>query len=358
MPQRKSLAWAELRVGLLVIASFVLLALAIFVIGGQSGFLEPKYTVTALFPTANGLRDGAEVWLEGVTVGNVSSVAINSSPDPNKSVAVEMRLVRRYQDSIRSDSIVAINTQGLLGDKIVDISRGTTAGSVIPDGGTLQGSDAGDIREIITGTNDFIANLDILSDQIVRMAERVDRGEGTLGKFLIDSSIYDNANLTVREANLLVRDARTGDGTIGKLINDDDIHNKIMQISERVDTLIAKIESGDGTAGRLVNDPAVYNKTNEVLTKMANMVDRVERGEGTIGKLYRDEMLYADARQMVNRVSELVSAIENGEGTAGKLIKDPTLYNSMNQFTSEILKLLYDFRQDPKRFLTINFRLF
>ena len=72
----------------------------------------------------------------------------------------------------------------------------------------------------------------------------------------------------------------------------------------------------------------------------------------------RDEMLYTDVRNMVNRVSTLVSAIENGEGTAGKLIKDPTLFNSMNQFTSEILKLLYDFRQDPKRFLTINFRLF
>jgi phospholipid/cholesterol/gamma-HCH transport system substrate-binding protein len=358
MPQRKSLALAELRVGLLVIASFLLLALAIFVIGGQSGLLESKYTITALFPTANGLRNGAEVWLEGVTIGNVSSVAINNSPDPDESVAVEMRLVQRYQDSIRSDSIVAINTQGLLGDKIVDISRGTTAGSVIPDGGTIQGTDAGDIREIITGTNDFIANLDILSDQIVRMAERVDRGEGTLGKFLIDSSIYDNANSTVREATLLVKDARSGDGTIGKLISNDELHSKIMQISDRIDTLISKIESGDGTAGRLVNDPAVYNKTNELLGKVTTVVDRIERGEGTMGKLMRDEMLYTDAREMVNRVSTLVSAIENGEGTAGRLIKDPTLYNSMNQFTSEILKLLYDFRQDPRRFLTINFRLF
>jgi phospholipid/cholesterol/gamma-HCH transport system substrate-binding protein len=358
MAQRKSLAWAELRVGLLVIFSFVLLALAIFVIGGQSGILEPKYTVTAYFPSANGLRDGAEVWLEGVTIGNVSRVNINPSPDPNRSVAVEMSLVQRYQNIIRSDSIAVINTQGLLGDKIVDISRGSEAGAVISDGGALQGTEAGDIREIISGTNDFIANLDVLSDQIVRMAERVDRGEGTLGKFLSDSSIYDNADRAVQEANLLVRDARTGEGTIGKLINDDDIHNKIMQISERLDTLIEKIESGNGTAGRLVNDPAVYNRANELLTRAVDAFERIERGEGTIGKLYRDESLYADARQMMNRVSNLVAAVENGDGTAGKLIKDPTLYNSMNQFTSEILKLLYDFRQDPRRFLTINFRLF
>ena len=63
--QRRTLAWSELRVGILVIASFVLLALAIFYISGASGFFEPQYSITAFFPSANGLRKGAEVWLEG-----------------------------------------------------------------------------------------------------------------------------------------------------------------------------------------------------------------------------------------------------------------------------------------------------
>jgi phospholipid/cholesterol/gamma-HCH transport system substrate-binding protein len=60
----------------------------------------------------------------------------------------------------------------------------------------------------------------------------------------------------------------------------------------------------------------------------------------------------------VNKFSELVVSIQNGEGSAGKFIKDPTLYNTMNESASEIQKLLYDFRQNPKKFLTINFRLF
>src|SRR5205085_4485265 len=106
-------------------------------------------------------------------------------------------------------------------------TRGTTTGTVVPDGGSLQGMEAGDIKQIITGTNDFIANLEVLSEQVKRMAERVDRGEGTLGKFLTDSAIYDNANLTVREANSLVRDARTGNGTVGKLMSDDALYQSI-----------------------------------------------------------------------------------------------------------------------------------
>ena len=88
--QRRSLAWSELRVGILVITSFVLLALAIFYISGASGFFEPQYSITAFFPSANGMRKGAEVWLEGVTVGNVDSVEVSKQADPNKSVEVKM----------------------------------------------------------------------------------------------------------------------------------------------------------------------------------------------------------------------------------------------------------------------------
>ena len=256
MAQRRSLAWTELRVGILVIVSFVLLALAIFYIGGESGIFTKKYTVVVYFENANGLRNGAEVWLEGVTIGNVSSVRISRQTDPDKAIEAELRLDERYKNIIRTDSKVTIGTIGLLGDKTVSITRGTEAGKVVDEGGTLQGTEEGDIRKIVQGTNDFVANLQVLSDQVKRMADRVDRGEGTLGK------------------------------------------------------------------------------------------------------LSKDEAVYNDFRDTIARFSALVTTIENGEGTAGKFIKDPTLYNTLNQTSSEILKLMYDFRQNPKKFLTINFKLF
>src|SRR5262245_32954443 len=102
--QRRSLAWTELRVGVLVITSFVMLAIAIFVISGESGFFTKHYTITAYFASANGLRGGAEVWLEGVTIGNVRDVVISKSPDPNRSVEAVMSLDEKYKNIIRSDS--------------------------------------------------------------------------------------------------------------------------------------------------------------------------------------------------------------------------------------------------------------
>jgi phospholipid/cholesterol/gamma-HCH transport system substrate-binding protein len=358
MAQRKSLAWTELRVGILVITSFILLAVAIFFISGESGFLTPKYTITAYFASANGLRTGAEVWLEGVTVGNVTEVRISKQPDPAKSVEVLLSLDESYKNIIRSDSKPAIGTVGLLGDKIVEITRGSEAGQVIQEGGFIQGEESGDIKKIITGTNDFIANLDTLSDTFKRMAEKVDRGEGTLGKLLSDTAIYDNLNKTTAEAHALVVDARTGNGTIGKLMHDDELYRSFNTTVARMNKMIDYVESGQGTIGKFYKDPAVFNRAESLLARFQSVADDMDQGKGTFGKFLKDDAFYNDARATMAKVNSLVDSIQNGEGSAGKFMKDPTLYNSLNQTSSEILKLLYDFRQDPKKFLTINFRLF
>jgi len=358
MAQRKSLAWTELKVGILVIVSFVMLALAIFYISGESGIFTPKYYVTAYFPSANGLRKGAEVWLEGVTIGGVTSVVVSKQADPKRSVEVVMRLEKEFQNIIRTDSQLGIQTQGLLGNNIVEITRGTAAGQVIPDGGTLQGEEAGDIKKIITGTNDFIANLDVLSDQFKRMAEKVDRGEGTLGALLSDRSIYNNLDKAMAEMHFLIRDARTGPGTVGKLMNDDELYQSINASVNRLNKMMDFVESGQGTLGKFYKDASLYNKADSLVGRFQTIADNVDAGKGSIGKLLKDEGLYNETVKTLQRVESMVSSLENGEGTMGKLMKDPTFYNSLNQTTSEVLKLLYDFRQNPKKFLTINFKLF
>jgi phospholipid/cholesterol/gamma-HCH transport system substrate-binding protein len=358
MAARRSVAWTELRVGILVLTSFALLALAIFYISGQSGFFVPKYTITAYFQNANNLKTGAEVSLEGVTIGNVSRVAVSKQADPLKAVEADLRLDVTYQNIIRSDSRVSISTIGLLGDSKVDITRGTEAGDVIADGGTLQGSEEGDIRRIVQGANDIVANFQVLSEDFKKITDRIDKGEGTLGKFLTDTSIYDNANAATKELNTLVRDARTGPGTMGRLISDDQLYQKVMQIGERVDTLVLKIDSGSGTFGKFVNDPSLYNRFDELAAKFQVITDRIDRGEGTLGKLSKDETLYNDFRSGVSKFNTLVDSIQSGEGTIGKFMKDPSLFNNVNQVTSELEKLMYDFRQNPRKFLTVNFRLF
>ena len=357
MARRQSLSWVELRVGILVIASFLLLGFGIFYVGGQAGFFTDTYAIKALFESANGMNRGADVWLEGVPVGSVSSVAVADSEDPMQSVEIGMDINSEYQNMIRTDSVLTIGTIGLLGDGYVDIVRGYT-GDVLVAGDTIQGSSAGSIGEIIEGTDDIVANIDELSIQIREITERVRDGEGTLGQLLTDSALYDNLEATTAEANLLVRDARTGAGTIGLLMADDELYANALATVERVDAIITDVENGEGTIGRFITDPSLFEEINGVVADFSVFADRLEQGEGTLGLLSTDETLYNDATAAMEDIQEMAASIADSEGTIGRLLNDPALYNNMNMTLSEILKLVYDFREEPERFLTINFRLF
>src|SRR5204862_5029644 len=158
------------------------------------------------------------------TIGNVETLALSRQAEPKKAVEAALKVDAKYQNIIRTDSKVSISTIGLLGDSKIDLTRGTEAGTVIEDGGFIQGGEEGDIRRIVQGANDVVANFQVLSEDFKKISDRIDRGEGTLGKFLTDTAIYDNANKAARELSTLVRDARSGPGTMGRLISDDAVY--------------------------------------------------------------------------------------------------------------------------------------
>jgi phospholipid/cholesterol/gamma-HCH transport system substrate-binding protein len=356
MAKRQSISWAELRVGLLVIASFGLLALAIFYISGEGAFFQPRITITAYFSSANGMKSGAEVRVEGVTAGNVRSVQITDDPDPNRFVEIEMGIDERY--TIPSDSSITIGTIGLLGDSIVSIARGEAVAPPLTDGGTIQGQDAGEIRDVIQGADDVLANFGVLTDQFIEIAASIDQGEGTLGLLLNDDSIFESAAATMEEARQLVEDARTADGTIGRFIYDPEIYVRVSESVAALETIVENIENGEGTIGLLVNDRDLYDRFDTVLASFEELVEGVRDGEGTIGRLINDPTMYENMSEAAANVNTMAASITDSEGTIGRLINDPSMYDNMNQTVSEVLKLIYDFRQDPGRFLTINFRLF
>src|SRR5262245_1574951 len=355
---RKRVAWAELRVGILVVFSFTILAVAIILISGGAGFFTEKYELKTYLASASGLRKGSLVWLSGLEVGNVSAVAISTSADPNRAVEVTMQVEKRYAQTIREDSVAILGSIGLLGDKYIDISRGSPGAKPIPRGGEVKDSAEADIKTIMQNSNDLVANLDDLVNKINDITHKIDVGQGTIGKFINDPSMFNKLNQTVEEAHSLLATVKSGDGTIGRLISDREFYDTLKGTLTRVDNVTAKVERGEGTIGKFVYDPAVFNRAESLLTKFNLVADRMERGEGFLGRLSKDDSLYVKFREMVDRYSAVADQVHHGEGTFGKLMTDPALYSNMNQATGELVKLLYDFRQDPKKFLRIKFGLF
>src|SRR5262245_48486779 len=118
----KALTWTELRVGLVVILSLVLLAFTILYIGSGGGSpFARKYTVKALMADGNGLKPGAPVRVGGVEVGTVTEVDF-AGRGGGGLVEVSMRLDRRVQPRVTTESRLTLGALGLLGEKAVDIT--------------------------------------------------------------------------------------------------------------------------------------------------------------------------------------------------------------------------------------------
>lgn len=379
-PSQKNVTLSQLRVGV-----FVLLAIGvlIFLILNASGDINPfsrKLHLKARFADANGLREGSEVRLAGVRVGKVDKIVLlEPSPVPN-APRVEAQMVidatidgRPANERIRTDSQAQQGSPSLLGNEmLINITPGTAVGQPIQDWAVLPSSSSNTVNDFATSGTDLAQRLSKLSDEIGLIVKDVKEGRGTVGRLFSDEALYNNLNATIRETEDVMRQVRSGDGSAGRFINDPALYNNANDIAVQLKGIAEDIRAGRGTAGKLLTEDELYNRINRTADRLDRSVDQINlmvaeinAGRGTLGKLIRDEQIYNDARAAIarfnttaERIDSLVAAAQRGEGTVGKLLNDDSLYSNVNQLSSEGVKMLYDFRQNPKKYLTIKFELF
>jgi len=378
-PAKKTIGLRELRVGLFVIIAIALLIFLILNASGDISFAR-KIRLKAQFLTAEGLRPGGEVRLAGVRIGKVEDVRLLTPTDNPKDPKVEAVLSldskidgKSVTDLVRTDSTAQLSTPSLLGsDRIINITPGTSLGNPVQEGQELRTTSEGGMAQLTASGNELVTQLNELSTQVTDITRKINEGQGTLGRFVNDEAFYDNLNATIRETQGIIRQLRTGDGSAGRLINDPTLYNNVTAVSAQLQGIAEDLRRGRGTAGKLLTDEALYNDARATVARLNTSVDEingivrdVRAGRGTAGKLLTDEALYNDARAAIarfntsaERIDNIIAGIQRGEGTAGKLLTDEQLYNNVNQLSSESVKLLYDFRQNPKKYLTIKFSIF
>jgi phospholipid/cholesterol/gamma-HCH transport system substrate-binding protein len=386
-PARKQTGLRDVRVGLLILVSLTVLILLLLNASGDISPFSRKLNLKARFPSADGLRAGAEVQLAGVRIGSVKEVHLLDPADSPTGRGVEALLAvdetideLPANQRIRTDSRAQLGTLSLLApDRTVNITPGTTLGEPVPENFLLESTAANTIADLTASGKDLTDQLNKLSVEITDIARKVNEGEGSLGRLVNDEGIYNNVNLAIRDTQELIRQIRTGQGTAGRLLNDPALYENLNNTVARLQGIADDLRAGRGTAGKLLTDDAVYDETRATISEARNGITRlntsldeinviiadVRAGRGSAGKLLTDEALYNDARAAIarfnttaERVDTVVAGIQRGEGTAGKLITDEQLYNNVNQLSAESVKLLYDFRQNPRKYLTVQFKLF
>ncbi|HVB08585.1 MAG TPA: MlaD family protein [Candidatus Acidoferrales bacterium] len=356
MAQRKQITWTELRVGLFVLAGLLLLAVAVFYVTGVNW--GAKYSLTTYLPEVSDLQKGAPVSLDGVTVGNVEKLKINPHPaDRMQNIEIDMRIDKSYQDLIRTDSHASLVTEGLLGNRYVNISRGS-AGQVVQNKGTIPGEAGNDMQAIVERGVELEANLGQLTQQVGDIIGAVRKGQGTIGKFIYDPSMYNHLNTAAAKAQSLIASVQSGHGSIGKLVASDDLYNKVDATAGDAEAIFDDIHAQKWTLGKLVYDSAVYDQTKQFLTNSNALLAGVRSGQGTLGKLVTDDTVFTNLRDASANVRDVTAKLNNGQGTFGKFFTDPQLYNNMTGLTGDMRLMIGDFRRDPKKFLHVKLSIF
>ena len=357
MPQRKEITWAQLRVGAMVAVSLVILAAGIFFISGQAGFLTRKYTIKAYFSGAGGLRQGAQVRLAGIPAGNVSVIRISPYPQANRAVEVVMRVNRKYQDQIRSNSEATAATAGLLGEAYVDISRGSS-GQAVPEGGEVKSREEADIKRIVQNTNDVVSNLRVLSAKLNDITTEIQTGQGSLGKFIYDQALYNRVNDTAVAVQRMLNRVEKGEGTLGKFLTDETAYQRTLATLDRLNDVIDDVQHGKGSFAKFINDPSVYDNVNQLVAHANTLVDNVNKGQGTLGKLVNDDQLYNHLNETFAHADSITARMDKGDGSLGLLSTNSKLYSNLSESAQSLREFLTELRQNPRKYLTLHLKIF
>ncbi len=266
----KNLANAKL--GIFIFLGSVLLVILIFLLGNKDQLFTSTFTINAYFKNTEGLRNGAPVRFGGIDVGAVKGISIVN--DTTGRVVVSMRIKDDVRRFIKKDSRASIETEGLVGNKVVMISMGSESADEISEGGIILSKEPLSFADIIAETQGIMAYTKEMTKNLSEIVYKVNEGKGTIGKIINDNQLYDAATNLTKSADVsmtsLTNDMKGVIGLFDELGRGvQDVVNNVNGIVTRIDTVLQGVSEGRGLLGSLVSDKGKEGKSlNKILENL------------------------------------------------------------------------------------------
>jgi phospholipid/cholesterol/gamma-HCH transport system substrate-binding protein len=361
MPSQQEVKWSQLKVGVIVLIAIVLLCALMFLMTSASGMgiFSTKTVATTYFDNSAGLKVGAPVSLEGVTIGEVTKVVLSTDAKRKLTpVKIVMKLDPRYHSSLHKDSLASLSTVGVLGDTVVDINSQTAVGPELQTGDELKTMQTPNLQDVVKASQGTVESLNVILAKVNGIVDQIQKGQGSAGKLLSDPALYNEATATVHELHMLSADLNNGKGSVGKLLHDDDLYNKLNDTNTRLDKIAVDLDAGKGSAGKFLKDDKLYNNLNSTVAHANSLLAEADAGKGALGLLTKDPAFAAKLNDTVTQLDLLLENANKGKGTLGKLATDDAAYNNLNKLLNASTDLVTTIRADPKKYLTIHMKIF
>jgi len=360
----------KLRVGVFVLIGLAAFLGMIYALGARARLFEPRFTVSAEFTEVGGLVEGATVRLAGVQIGRVSAVRLPSQPGGK--VRVDMTIARQFGDRVRKDSVARIETQGLLGDRIVEISVGTAAAPPVRPNDLVASTDPFDIGRVMSESAQVVKSIGTLADslretaqtlnqsklieeatatvqtarkvtdQVGRIVGEVERGKGWAHVLVYEEPVaLRRVNELVTATQSVLDRVQRGEGVAGVLTSEQSTASakRLVAAMDKLSRVVEQPSAEDGVLPAMLFDPKyrpVLDDLRVVAHNLRDVSDRLAGGRGTLGALVKDEPADGGIRQAsqdlqaaIANLKEITGKIKDGEGTVGALIADPTIYERL-----------------------------
>ncbi|AUD01054.1 MlaD family protein [Spirosoma pollinicola] len=279
-------------VGIFVLAGIVIFVAGVFVLGGQQKRFTKSIKLMAVFKDVAGLKVGNNVWFSGVKIGTVKRISFYG----NAQVEVDMNIEQSSQQYIRKDADATISSDGLIGNKIVVITGGTTSHPEVEDGDRIKTSAALSSDQIMATLQENNNNLLKVTNDFKELVGNLRRGKGTVGAVLTDSLVAENFKKAMRNLE------RASDNTV--------------KVTGSVSQFAAKLNTKGTLANELVTDTTVFRRLSRSATQLENAAGAANQTVGTLSQTSTN----------LNRASE---KLNNTNSPLGVLLTDQETANNL-----------------------------
>ena len=317
MRRNSAITWEQLRVAAVIVVALLILGIGGYRLGQAANLFGERYTLFAFVPNANGLRVGGTVTVAGQLAGTITRIDfLPPDADTTRNLRLTVQIDERIQPQVRADSRARLRTQGLLGDKVFDISPGTPRFAALGANDTLPLAPSLDYDQIITTASGAVADVVGLTKDLRGITGGIAKGEGTVGQLVTNRTLYDELSTTLTQTNAMLR----------------------------------RLQNPNGSVGRLLDDPALYANLVRVTGTLDTLTSQVARSDGTVGRLLRDDSLYVRMLGVTAGADSLLKLMTQGNGLAAKLLTDQQGYDQLNRALTELNAILADVRSNPGRY--------
>lgn len=281
----------NIRLGVFVLAGTVLLIAALYMVGNTQNLFGNTFRVSAEFYNVNGLMPGNSVRFSGIDVGTVESVQIVS----DSSVMVVMVIEQDIRKYIRKNAVASIGTDGLMGNKIVNINSTNAKSEQIEEGDVLATMRPIEQDEMIRTLNATNENMQVITSNLRTITDRIN-SKNSLWSILMDTVVAENVKASIVNIRIASNQSAILTGNLTNITND--------------------IRNGKGTLGALITDTTIAGNLKQIIVKFESINDSVA--------------------VITGNVSEIVTGIQNGKGSMGVLLNDTMLVHNLNEGVKNI----------------------